>query len=254
MSNLRNTLSQIESKLQSLVEDNLLRLFSSYNQTKDLSDKLITALKSGIKLQPTGEMIAPNLFSIHIPPDKEEDYKANENFLDELAESIQEVADQLGLKFVSPPVIRFVVEQKIAEANQVTAQISRVDLNKTSTLEQSSVQEASIVPLNAYLIVNGSQVFTLENNVTNIGRRSDNHLVINDVRISRVHAQIRLVKGKFVIFDLESLGGVFINNQRINQAVLYPGDVISLAGISLVYGQESPNMGETQRLSSLIDG
>ena len=95
-------------------------------------------------------------------------------------------------------------------------------------------------PQNAFLIVDGVKVFPLTKSVVNIGRRLDNQLVIDDPRISRSHAQLRAIKGRFVIFDLNSTGGTFVNAQRTSQSVLYPGDVISLAGVPLVFGQDNP--------------
>jgi pSer/pThr/pTyr-binding forkhead associated (FHA) protein len=83
--------------------------------------------------------------------------------------------------------------------------------------------------------------------VINIGRRPDNQLVVDDPRVSRVHSQLRAIKGRFVIFDLDSTGGTYVNSQRINQYTLYPGDVISLAGYPLVYGQDSAGPGQTQK-------
>ena len=86
-------------------------------------------------------------------------------------------------------------------------------------------------------------MFQLTQAVINIGRRLDNTLVVDDPRVSRNHAQIRAIKGRFVLFDLNSTGGTFVNGQRTNQTVLYPGDVISLAGASLIFGQDNPLMG-----------
>jgi pSer/pThr/pTyr-binding forkhead associated (FHA) protein len=83
-------------------------------------------------------------------------------------------------------------------------------------------------------------VFPLKKSIINIGRRLDNHLVIDDPRVSRNHSQLRAIKGRFVIFDLNSTGGTFVNGQRTSQSVLYPGDVISLAGVPLVFGQDNP--------------
>jgi pSer/pThr/pTyr-binding forkhead associated (FHA) protein len=89
----------------------------------------------------------------------------------------------------------------------------------------------------------------LNGGVVNIGRRPDNHLVIDDARISRLHAQLRLVRGRYMLFDLESTGGTFINGERIRQHTLRPGDVISLAGVPLVYGQDDDSAGsDTQQL------
>jgi pSer/pThr/pTyr-binding forkhead associated (FHA) protein len=90
------------------------------------------------------------------------------------------------------------------------------------------------------LIVEGVKVFPLTTAVINIGRRLDNQLIIDDPRVSRNHAQLRSIKGRFVVFDLNSTGGTFVNGQRTSQSVLYPGDVISLSGVSLIFGQDNP--------------
>jgi pSer/pThr/pTyr-binding forkhead associated (FHA) protein len=96
------------------------------------------------------------------------------------------------------------------------------------------------VPQNAFFIFNGTQIIPLTKPVINIGRRLDNQVVIDDPRVSRNHAQVRIVKGRFVLFDLNSSGGTFINGQRASQSVLYPGDVVSLAGVTLIFGQDLP--------------
>jgi pSer/pThr/pTyr-binding forkhead associated (FHA) protein len=83
------------------------------------------------------------------------------------------------------------------------------------------------------------QIFPLDESVINLGRRSDNHVVIDEMRVSRKHAQIRAIKGHYVIFDLDSSGGTYVNGVLSSQATLYPGDVISLAGVDLVYGQDA---------------
>jgi pSer/pThr/pTyr-binding forkhead associated (FHA) protein len=43
-----------------------------------------------------------------------------------------------------------------------------------------------------------------------------------------------------MLFDLNSSGGTFVNGQRIDQSILYPGDVVSLAGVTLIFGQDLP--------------
>ena len=91
-----------------------------------------------------------------------------------------------------------------------------------------------------FLIIEGVKVHPLNETVVNIGRRLENQLVIDDPRVSRNHAQLRAIKGRFVLFDLNSTGGTFVNGQRTSQTVLYPGDVISLAGVALIFGQDNP--------------
>jgi pSer/pThr/pTyr-binding forkhead associated (FHA) protein len=107
---------------------------------------------------------------------------------------------------------------------------------ETNTNNEPESNDA--IPENAFLIVEGVKIHPLKESVINVGRRLENHVVIDDARISRTHVQLRVIKGHFVLFDLNSTGGTFVNGQRTSQTVLYPGDVISLAGVTLVFGQD----------------
>jgi pSer/pThr/pTyr-binding forkhead associated (FHA) protein len=125
---------------------------------------------------------------------------------------------------------------------QVIASHKMDKLGPTNAVEQKSPAETdeNKIPENAFLIIDGRKVFPLNGLVINIGRRLENHLAIDDPRVSRTHAQLRAIKGRYVVFDLNSTGGTYINGQRTNQSILYPGDVISLAGVSLIFGQDNP--------------
>jgi pSer/pThr/pTyr-binding forkhead associated (FHA) protein len=102
---------------------------------------------------------------------------------------------------------------------------------------------------NAFLIVNGLSTYPLTQMVINIGCDPTNQLVLEDPRVSRMHAQLRFITDRFVIFDLDSKEGTFVNGVSITSHVLNPGDVIMLAGVPLVYGQEtSSQLGYTQEL------
>lgn len=59
-----------------------------------------------------------------------------------------------------------------------------------------------------------------------LGRQSDNHLQLRDSRISRNHAEIRFQQGGFLLCDLHSSHGTFLNGNRVDQAMLHHGDVI----------------------------
>jgi pSer/pThr/pTyr-binding forkhead associated (FHA) protein len=114
---------------------------------------------------------------------------------------------------------------------------------ETQGMQNTPVDESheeNGIPENAFLIIEGVKVYALAESVVNIGRRLENQLVIDDPRVSRNHAQLRAIKGRFVLFDLNSTGGTFVNGQRTSQTVLYPGDVISLAGVALIFGQDNP--------------
>ena len=87
----------------------------------------------------------------------------------------------------------------------------------------------------AVLILNAGRHIPLDRNVLSRGRHRDNHIVLDDLRISRHHAQIRYRFDHYMVFDLNSRAGVLVNNQRVQEAVLRSGDVIRLAEHSLIF-------------------
>ena len=93
----------------------------------------------------------------------------------------------------------------------------------------------------AYLIVN-SQVFPLTKEITTIGRKLDNDLVIQDILVSRKHAEIRFQDDKYFIYDLESTGGTYLNNKKVSNAKLYSGDLILISNIPLMFIDESRSL------------
>jgi predicted component of type VI protein secretion system len=85
-------------------------------------------------------------------------------------------------------------------------------------------------------------VFPLEGDQLTIGRDSSNQVAINDAEISRKHARLTFQGGKFVLEDLGSTNGTFVNGQRLaGPVVLKPGDVVSL-GEQIVLMYDAINM------------
>jgi len=72
-----------------------------------------------------------------------------------------------------------------------------------------------------------------------IGRAAGrNDVVLNDERVSRQHATIRRSDNAFVLNDLESANGTFVNGLRINERLLSNHDTISIGNFALVYEEQ----------------
>jgi predicted component of type VI protein secretion system len=68
----------------------------------------------------------------------------------------------------------------------------------------------------------------LEGDQLTIGRDSTNEIVINDAEVSRRHARLTFQGGKYVLEDLGSTNGTFVNGQRLaGPRVLKAGEVVS---------------------------
>ncbi len=73
------------------------------------------------------------------------------------------------------------------------------------------------------------KVFDLVKDVVTIGRDMNNDVVINDAEVSRNHGRLTSQSGGYLIEDLASTNGTFVNGQRlIGPKLLNPGDVVGL--------------------------
>jgi pSer/pThr/pTyr-binding forkhead associated (FHA) protein len=90
--------------------------------------------------------------------------------------------------------------------------------------------------------------FTLEGDQIDVGRDSTNEIVINDAEISRRHARLTFQGGKYVLEDLGSTNGTFVNGQRLaGPRVLKPGEVVSFGEqiVMIFEATVSPDAGAT---------
>lgn len=89
--------------------------------------------------------------------------------------------------------------------------------------------------------------FNLEGDQLTIGRDSTNDIAINDAEISRRHARLTFQGGKYVLEDLGSTNGTFVNGQRLaGPRVLKAGEVVSFGEqIILVFEVTTVDAGAT---------
>lgn len=252
MTGIESVFNQLEARLQSLFEGVLTRLFPPSRWQTDLAQRLSEALRAGAQNH-MGIVFAPDQYTIYLPAEQAILLLESPMLLDILADQLGRAAMEAGYHFRARPSLRAIPSpKKDSRLIQVIAQFSQDHSGQTDYLITEPPPQVSV---GAFLIVDGVRLYPLSEAVTNIGRLSENHLVIEDGRVSRRHAQIRYINDRFVIFDLGSSGGTYVNNERITQAVLKPGDVISLAGVPIVFGLESDDtpLAPTQELRPSLD-
>ena len=108
----------------------------------------------------------------------------------------------------------------------------------------------------AYLIIN-AQIYPITKKSTKIGRQLDNDLVIQDVLVSRYHAEILFEDNTYFIKDINSTAGTILNNEKILRAPLYSNDLILIANTPIMFIlEENKNLqenlsGQTRSLPKL---
>ena len=68
-----------------------------------------------------------------------------------------------------------------------------------------------------------------------IGRKKNNDVIIDNLAVSSHHAKIDSVGDSFVLIDLQSKNGSFVNEKQVNSHWLEPGDTINIGKHSLVF-------------------
>lgn len=94
---------------------------------------------------------------------------------------------------------------------------------------------------------NPGTVFELTKEVSLIGRDVTNDVVVGDAEVSRQHSRITRTPGGYVLEDLGSTNGTFVNGERlVAPRVMNPGDLVALGEtVSLTFDATSPEAAAT---------
>lgn len=101
--------------------------------------------------------------------------------------------------------------------------------------------DGKIEPKAVLRVVRGPQVGTiykLDKDTITLGRNPQCDIFLNDMTVSRMHAQIDLIDGCFILKDVDSFNGVWVNNASIDSRALKSGDFIQIGKFAFVYDEE----------------
>src|ERR671912_1130894 len=91
----------------------------------------------------------------------------------------------------------------------------------------------------------GEQSIELGDGVLQIGRARDNDIVLTGAEkgVSRVHAELRFENGRYVVVDLQSQNGTWVNGRRVDRAEVPAGAEIVIGDHRLTIQSESAAAG-----------
>jgi len=97
----------------------------------------------------------------------------------------------------------------------------------------------ALPPGSALLVVkrgpNAGSRFLLDQDVTTAGRHPDSDIFLDDVTVSRRHAEFRREGSGYTVHDVGSLNGTYVNREPIDAVPLTGGDEVQIGKFRLVY-------------------
>ncbi len=105
--------------------------------------------------------------------------------------------------------------------------------------------------LTAYLILDNEVVYEIApNSVLNIGRLETNDIALDDYKVSREHAVLKYSGTEFLIVDLASTHGTYVNGERLDRGSVKFGDKIQITSHEMIISREIPEAtGETRPIA-----
>lgn len=82
---------------------------------------------------------------------------------------------------------------------------------------------------------NAGSRYVLKADVVTAGRHPDSDIFLDDVSVSRRHAEFRRTAANYEVVDVGSLNGTYVNREAIEVSVLSGGDEIQIGKFRLVY-------------------
>jgi hypothetical protein len=241
-------IASFEALAEKLVEGTFARLFADRLSPLEVATHLTRAIEDNHTVSVEGIPQAPTHYWIYLNPEDCDALAVEQPHLEsELAHHVGELAAQAGLTTAGAPVVRVLPRREVRSRQvRVKAKWMPEDMPQKGETREMDAAEATVArecrtpPGRPFLILEGRRHVNLLEPVISVGRALDNDLILEDPRVSRRHAQLRRRYGRYVLYDLDSAGGTTINGYPVEECVLHSGDVVSFAGVSVIYGEDPP--------------
>ncbi len=120
-----------------------------------------------------------------------------------------------------------------------TVVIAQVDpmLDLPGSSDNASIQLGDIDEHAVLVIRSGDLIgsrFTLSKDITQIGRHQDSDIFLDDITVSRRHAEVVRTSRSLIVRDLGSLNGTYVNQTRVDEFALQHGDELQVGKYRMV--------------------
>ena len=120
-----------------------------------------------------------------------------------------------------------------------TISLGRTEDDLSEDLFPDSAAFGALPPGSALLLVmrgpNAGSRFRLDGDLTTAGRHPDSDIFLDDVTVSRRHAEFYRHGARFTVRDVGSLNGTYVNRERIEETQLAGGDEVQIGKFRLLF-------------------
>ncbi|WP_246572760.1 FhaA domain-containing protein [Kineosporia corallincola] len=241
---------RMEKGIERAVNGAFAKAFRSEVQPVEIASVLRRELDDRATVVARGRTLAPNTFVVDLgTSDYERLGEWEATLSEELRDVIAEHADSQEYSFVGPITVRFEQAHDLdtgrflvrsSTTRGTRPQQPHPQQQAMSRPQQQSagygpppVQHQQQQPDHPSLVVDG-RVYPITAAVTVIGRGTEADVIVDDIGVSRRHAEVRVEHGRLVAADLGSTNGTFVDGERISTAEVVDGSQIKIGRSTLV--------------------
>jgi hypothetical protein len=246
-------LRSLEEKIEGLVEGAFGRAFKSHVQPVELARKLVKEMEEH-KTVSVSRVYVPNHYIVFLGPDDREQFSSYEPALKkELSDYLLERARGEGLALTTRPQVEFKTDDRLAIGEfGIQAQLlgqpdgdaepPQADYGHTMVYTPDKaaapLRDADGPPRGRAFLSGAGKRTALSGERVTIGRSRECDVVVDDPNVSRKHAEVRRTIEGWLVADLGSTNGIKVNGRRVKDAVLQPGDEVTLGLVSFEFSEE----------------
>ncbi|GAC1700707.1 MAG: DUF3662 and FHA domain-containing protein [Candidatus Limnocylindrales bacterium] len=246
-------LERLESIATRLVEGWSARIFKAKLQPVQLGKRVIRAMESHQTVS-LAKTFVPNSYVVSLAPSDFAQFEQYRRSLErDLAEAVLGAARDRSFTLLAYPTVELEsnvdvspgdlrVACALVDASGEAVQpgdasaLGAVEAGHTMVLDRDALRERPRASRGIVVVREGSQrrELPLGLETITIGRDPQNAVTIDDRRVSRRHAEIRLRLGRYTLYDLQSTNGTLVNGRRIAEVVLSDEDRIMIGNAELI--------------------
>jgi hypothetical protein len=245
---------RLEAFASRLIEGWSARLFGAKLQPVQIAKRVIRAMEAHQTIS-LSKTFVPNSYVVSLSPSDFAEFDQYRRSLErDLSEAVLGAARDRNYTLLAYPTVEIERDEDLppgdmrvscalvdASGDEVAPDaktLGAVESGHTMVLDREKLlREKPRAPKAAITVREGDdrRDIVLGSEPLAIGRDPQNDITLDDRRVSRKHAEIRLRLGRYTLYDLQSTNGTYVNGRRVAEVVLSDGDRLSIGGVELQF-------------------